>query len=214
VKIGVIGSGSVGKTLASGFLKLGHEVKIGTRDQEKLKDWAGKEGKGVSLGSFFEVASFGEIIVLATSWKGTENAVKMANKNNFSNKIVIDLTNPLKFEKDGEAPTLAVGYPQSSGSIVQKWLSDAKVVKTLNMVPAHYMTNPKLQEGTPDLFMCGNDLEAKNKVKEIAKAFGWKEIHDLGDIEQAYLLEAIAMAWIRHGFLNKDWNHAWKLLKK
>ncbi len=214
MKIGVIGSGSVGKTLASGFLKLGHEVKIGTRDQEKLKDWAGKEGKGVSLGSFFEVASFGEIIVLATSWKGTENAVKMANKNNFSNKIVIDLTNPLKFEKDGEAPTLAVGYPQSSGSIVQKWLSDAKVVKTLNMVPAHYMTNPKLQEGTPDLFMCGNDLEAKNKVKEIAKAFGWKEIHDLGDIEQAYLLEAIAMAWIRHGFLNKDWNHAWKLLKK
>ncbi len=214
MKIGVLGSGNVGKTLAAGFLKLGYDVKIGTRDKEKLIEWAGKEGKGVSIGSFSETADFGEIIVIATAWNGTENAIKMANKHNFSGKIVIDVTNPLKIEKEGEAPTLAVAYPQSAGALIQKWLSDAKVVKAFNMTPAHYMTNPKLQDGEPSLFIVGNDADAKNKVRELISAFGWKDIHDLGDIEQAYLLEAIAMTWIRHGFLNNHWNHAWKLLKK
>ena len=214
MKIGILGSGNVGKSLASGFLKLGYEVKIGTRNPEKLKEWSQKEGKGLSVGSFSEAAGFGEMAVIATMWGGTENAIKMANKNNFSNKIVIDTTNPLKTEKEGEAPTLAVAYPQSAGILVQKWLPDAKVVKAFNTVGSHYMTNPKLQEGTPDLFIAGNNLEAKNKVKEIASALGWKDIHDLGNIEQSHLLEAIAMAWIKHGFNNKDWNHAWKMLKK
>lgn len=214
MKIGVLGSGIVGQTLASGFLKLGNEVLVGTRDTEKLKEWQAKAGKGASIGSFGEAAGFGEVIILATQWQGTENALKMANKKNFSDKIVIDVTNPLKVENEGEPPQLAVAYPQSAGSLVQKWIPDAKVVKAFNMVPAHYMTNPKLQEGTPDLFIAGNDIEAKNKVKEIAGAFGWKDIHDLGKIEQAYLVEAIAMTWIRHGFLNNNWMHAWKMLKK
>ena len=214
MKIGILGSGNVGKALAAGFLKIGNEVKIGTRDQDKLKEWSGKEGKGVSIGSFSEAAGFGEIAVIATSWTGTEHAIKMANKNNFSGKIVIDVTNPLKVEKEGQPPVLAVAYPQSAGALIQKWLSDAKVVKAFNMTPAHYMTNPRLQEGEPSLFIAGNDIDAKNKVREIISAFGWKDVHDMGDIEQAYLLEAIAMTWIRHGFLNNHWNHAWKMLKK
>ncbi len=214
MKIGVLGSGVVGQTLASGLLKLGHEVCIGTRDSGKLKEWLGKAGNNASTGSFAEAASFGEIAIIATSWMGTENAIKMAGKKNFSGKIVIDVTNPLKFEKEGNPPSFAVAYPNSAGSLIQRWLPDAKVVKAFNIVLAHYMTNPKLQEGAPDLFIAGNDENAKNKVKEIAVAFGWKDVHDLGDIQQAYLVESLAMIMIRYGILNNHWMHSWKLLKK
>ena len=214
MKIGVLGSGNVGQSLANGFLKLGHEVKVGTRDKEKLKDWLNKAGKGASIGSFYETAEFGEIIIIATLWQGTENAIKMAGKNNLSGKIIIDVTNPLKSEKAGEAPTLAIGYPQSAGALIQKWIPNAKVVKAFNMAPAHYMANPKLQEGSPDMFIAGNDLEAKNKVKEIANSLGWTDVHDLGNIEHSYLTEALAMTWIRYGFINNNWQHSWKLLKK
>ena len=100
MKIGVLGSGDVGQSLANGFLKLGHEVRIGTRDKEKLKDWLNKAGKGASIENFLETAAFGDIIIIATKWAGTENAIKMAGKNNFSGKIVIDVTNPLKIEKE------------------------------------------------------------------------------------------------------------------
>ncbi len=214
MKIGVLGSGIVGQTLANGLLKLGHDVCVGTRNAEKLKEWLEKAGRGASTGSFAEAASFGDIDVIATLWLGTENAIKMAGKKNLSGKIVIDVTNPLKFEKEGSPPSFAVAYPNSAGSLIQRWLPDAKVVKAFNMIPAHYMTNPKLQEGEPDLFIAGNDMNAKNKVKDIAMGFGWKDIHDLGDIEQAYLIESLAMIMIRYGVINNHWMHAWKLFKK
>ncbi len=214
MKIGILGSGHVGQALANGLLKLGHEVLVGTRDRSKLTDWASKAGKGASVGNFSEAAGFGDIVFIATLWTGTENAIKMAGKHNFSGKIVVDVTNPLKVDKAGEPPNFAVAYPNSAGSLVQRWLPDAKVVKAFNMTPAHYMTNPKLQDGEIDLFIAGNDSNAKNKVKEIAAAFGWKDVHDLGGIEQAYLVEAVAMTWIRYAFLNNHWMHGWKLLKK
>ena len=87
------------------------------------------------------------------------------------------------------------------------------MVKAFNIVTAAYMTNPKLTEGIPDMFICGNDKSAKEKVEEIAKKWGWP-ITDLGGIEQAYLLEALALMWIRYGFLHNHWTHAFKLLRK
>ena len=99
MKIGILGSGDVGKALGHGFVELGHEVKIGTRSPEKLSEWVGAhKGKG-SAGTFEETAQFGDLLVLATHWQGgaAESAIKLAGKNNFGGKIVIDVTNPLDF---------------------------------------------------------------------------------------------------------------------
>ena len=211
-KIGIIGSGTVGQQLGLGFLKSGYEVKIGTRDPEKLKDWLKKAGNSASVGSLKETASFGEIIIICTMWAGTENAINLADKENFKNKIVIDVTNPLVFEEN-EAPKLALSYPNSAGATIQKWLPNSKVVKAFNIVTASYMTNPKLEEGKPDMFIAGNDKEAKKIVSGIISKFGWT-VHDLGDINQAYLLEALAMIWITYGFLNNHFTHSFKLLNK
>lgn len=215
MKVGIIGSGTVGQQLGFGFLKSGHEVKVGTREVGKLRDWLKEAGKSASAGSFEEAASFGDIVVLATKWEGgaTESAIHLAGKKNFAGKVVIDVTNPLVFEVEGQPPKPALGYPESGGATIQNWLPDAKVVKAFNIVTSFYMANPNLQEGTPDMFIAGNDVAAKKTVKGIATNWGWT-VHDIGGIEQSYLLEALALLWIRYGFLNNHWTHAFKLLKK
>ncbi|NUN11493.1 NAD(P)-binding domain-containing protein [Candidatus Micrarchaeota archaeon] len=211
MKIGIIGSGTVGKALAEGFLKNSHEVMIGTRDASKLSEWLVKNK--AKTGSNAEAAKFGELIVLCVNWHGLNNALELSGKENFAGKIVIDVTNPLVFEKQGEAPKLALGYPESAGARIQKMLPDSKVVKCFNIVTAKYMCNPRLQEGTADMLVCGNDAESKETVSKIASEWGWP-IHDLGGIENAYLMESIAMAWIVYGFNNNHWTHAFKILQK
>ncbi len=213
MKVGIIGSGNVGQQLGAGFLRTGHEVKIGTRDATKLNEWLKSGGDKASVGSFKDAAKFGDVIVIATFWAGTESAVNMAGKENFKNKIVIDVTNPLDFSQ-GVPPKFAVTNGNSGGEIIQKWLQDSKVVKAFNTISAFIMINPKLEEGNPDLVIAGNNEDAKKSVTEIAKAFGWQNVIDLGDISQSYLLEAFAMLWIIYGFKNNHWTHAFKLLMK
>ena len=124
MKVGILGSGDVGRRLGDGLIELGHMVKIGTRDPNKdeVVQWVsnhvgGEEEEGKALsGTFAKAASFGEMIVIATSWDGTSNAIKMANSKNFAGKVVIDVTNPLDFSK-GMPPRLAVGYTDSAGEI-------------------------------------------------------------------------------------------------
>lgn len=211
--VGVLGSGIVGQTLAKGLAALGYQVLIGTRDSQKLTDFKKEAGESVTVGSFDQVASQAELIFVCTQWAGTENALKLAGHQNFKDKVVVDVTNPLVFEAEGQPPQLAMGYPESAGAMLQKWLPQSKVVKAFNIVTAHYMTNARLKEGTPDLLIAGNDAQAKQQVTELAQKWGW-QIIDLGDIRQAYLLEALAMIWIRYGFLNNHWSHAFKLLKQ
>jgi len=213
MKTGVLGTGDVGKVLGSGFISRGHEVKMGSRDpkSEKVQAWVKKNGTKASSGTFAEAATFGEVIVLATSWEGTENAVKLAEPQNFAGKVVIDAVNPLKFSDKG--PELAVGFSDSAGERVQKWLPGAKVVKAFNTVGNPHMVDPKFPGGPPDMFICGNDAGAKKTVSEICKSFGWPTI-DLGGIESARYLEPLAMVWIKYYFLTQTGNHAIKLLKK
>lgn len=212
-KVGIIGSGMVGQSLGNGFIKSGYEVKVGSRDPSKLNEWLSKAGERASVGSFKDAAKFGDIIVIATKWTGTKEAIKLTGKRYFTGKVVIDVTNPLLFEKEGEAPIPALTYPKSAGLTVQKWLPKAKVVKAFNTVNASYMANPKLEEGTGDIFIAGNDMEAKQAVKDIASGWGWT-VNDIGNINQAYLIESLAMLYIRYAFLNNNWAIAFKLLKK
>lgn len=215
MKVGIIGSGDVGRALGHAFIQTGHEVTIGSREahSEKLNTWKNDNGDKAHTGSFEEAAQFGEIIVLATLWSGTESAIKMSGNDHFANKIVIDVTNPLDFS-GGVPPILAVGHTTSGGEMIQQWLPASKVVKTLNLVGNGHMYQPDFPEGKPTMFLCGIDAESKTIVHEILKSFGWNDVVDMGGIEKSRLLESLAMLWIEYGFVTNTWNHAFKLLRK
>jgi 8-hydroxy-5-deazaflavin:NADPH oxidoreductase len=215
MKIGVLGTGDVGKRLATGFLNLGHEVMIGSRDpmQQKVQIWINENGEKASGGTFEEAAKYGELLVLATLWTATDKIIEMANPDNFKGKIVIDTTNPLDFSK-GAPPGLSLGGVNSAGERVQEWLPGAYVVKAFNTVGNSYMAHPVFEEGDPDLFICGNHDSAKKTVTEICTQFGWKSVIDIGDIKGSRYLEPLAIVWVLYGFKTKSWNHAFKILKK
>jgi predicted dinucleotide-binding enzyme len=213
MKIGILGTGDVGRALGSGFVKHGHEVKIGSREagNEKAEAWRRQAGYRASTGTFAEAAAFGEVVVVATLWSGTENALRLAGHENLAGKTVIDTTNPLDFSTG--APRLAVGFDTSSGEQIQAWVPGAHVVKAFNMVGNAHMVDPQFPGGPPDMFIAGNDSGAKQTVTEILKDFGWGVV-DLGGIESSRYLEPLAMVWILHYFQTRNGNHAFKLLHK
>lgn len=226
MKIGILGTGGVGRTLAAKLTSDGHEVTIGTRNVEETlaksqpdamgsppyKEWQ-KQNQKVMLGTFAEAAKLSEIIFLATFGEVTVNAINLAGKENFNGKVVIDTTNPLDFSK-GVPPGFTVTLGNSLGEQIQQHIPNAKVVKAFNTIGAHIMVNPKREEGLPDLFIAGNDDGAKKKFSDLIKGWGWGSVIDLGNISQSYWLEANAMLWIHYAFKNNSWNHAFKLLRK
>jgi 8-hydroxy-5-deazaflavin:NADPH oxidoreductase len=216
MNIGILGSGDVGRRLGDGFIELGHTVKIGSRNpnQEKIIEWMAKHEKvKVSSGSFAEAASFGELDIIATSWAGTDEAIRMADPKNFAGKVVIDVTNPLDFSK-GMPPRLAIGHADSAGETVQRMLPDSKVVNAFNTVGNPHFIHPDFPDGPPTMFICGNDDKAKKTITDnILTKLGWETI-DIGGIEGARLLEPLAFLWIMHYFITGNGNHAFKLLRK
>jgi predicted dinucleotide-binding enzyme len=214
MRVAILGSGGVGQDLGLGFIELGHEIKMGSRDPHKkeIRAWLAKAGPKASAGTFAEAAAFGELAVLATQWSGTENAIRLAGPANLSGKVVVDATNPLVFRPDGP-PSLAVAGDDSAGEQVQRWLPGARVVKAFNSVNHAYMVHPILPGGPPDMFLCGDDEAARKEIAGICRAFGWGVI-DLGGLEAARLIEPLALIYIRHAIRTGAWDYAFKLLKK
>jgi hypothetical protein len=214
MKMGILGSGDVGRALGAGFARLGHAVKLGTRDpgQERIRDWVRQTGDGVSAGTFAEVASFAEVAVLATAWSGTESAIGLAGPARLAGKTVIDATNPLDFSQ-GLPPRLVLGHGDSGGEQVQRWLPGARVVKAFNTVGNPHMVKPAFPGGPPDMFICGDDDGAKETVTQLLAELGWPAI-DLGPIEASRHLEPLAMIWILHYVRTGSGLHAFKLLSK
>jgi predicted dinucleotide-binding enzyme len=214
MKIGVLGSGDVGQTLATGFIDLGHEVKMGSRDpsQMRVRTWLERSGTRASVGTFAEAAEFAEIVVLATLWSGTPEAIRLAGPERFAGKVVIDTTNPLDFS-EGIPPKLAVGHTDSAGEIVQRSLPAARVVKAFNTVGSPHMVNPRFPGGPPDMPICGNDADSKRIVSDLLDSLGWSVL-DLGRIDCSRYLEPLAMAWIVYFFRTGSGDHAFKLLRK
>lgn len=210
VRIGVLGSGDVGRALTSGFAKLGHDVKIGSRHPEKLRDWVTEAGSHVTAGTFAEAARYGDILVLATLGMATADAIRLAGIDAFDGKVVIDTTNPLDFSTG--KPQLAIGHTDSLGEVIQRLLPKANVVKAFNTVGNALMVHPNLPGGPPDMFLCGNDEDAKKIVTQICEHFGWGVV-DLGGIEASRYLEPMCMAWVAYGIRSGTWMHAFKLLR-
>ena len=211
VRVGVLGSGDVGRVLAAGFASLGHEVTIGSRDPEKLREWTSATAR-VSPGTFADAAQFGDILVLATLGAAAADAIRLAGLDAFDGKVLIDATNPLDFSK-GMPPTLFVGTTDSLGEQIQRLIPKARVVKAFNTVGNAHMINPQFPGGPPDMFLCGNDAEAKKIVTQICDHFGWGVV-DIGGIDASRYLEPMCMTWVLHGIRSGSWNHAFKLLRK
>jgi hypothetical protein len=213
MRIGILGSGDVGRALGKGFADLGHEVMLGTRDpnQDKVKTWVAQAGPGARAGTFAEAAAFGEIAVLATLWTGTESALRLAGMEALRGKVVLDATNPLDFSS--MPPKLTIGHSDSAGEQVQRWLPGSHVVKAFNMVGNAHMVKPSFPGGPPDMFLCGNDAAAKARTTGLLEELGWSVI-DLGGIEASRYLEPMAMVWILHAIRSQSGNHAFKMLRK
>jgi predicted dinucleotide-binding enzyme len=216
MRVGILGTGDVGQALGKGFIALGHEVKMGSRDaaNQKAVAWARKNGAKALAGTFADAAAFGEVVVLATLGIANENALRAAGLEKLRGKIVIDTTNPLDFS-GGVPPRLAVTGNDSAGERVQRLLPEARVVKAFNTVGHAHMFRPTFPGGPPDMFICGGHAEAKSKVGGLLKDFGWGVI-DIGGIEGSRYLETMCLVWVLCAFSTTPptWDHAFKMLKK
>jgi len=213
MKIGVLGTGDVGSVLGKSFVVLGHEVKMGARSatNEKALAWAKATGSKASVGTFADAAAFGEIIVLATLGVAAESVLQSAGPETFRGKILIDTTNPLDFS-GGVPPKLAIAGNDSGGERVQRMLPGAHVVKAFNTVGNALMFRPQLPGGPPDMFIAGNNEDAKQQVGAILTDFGWGVV-DVGGIESSRYLEAMCMVWVLSAVRSGAWNQAFKLLR-
>jgi 8-hydroxy-5-deazaflavin:NADPH oxidoreductase len=209
--VAILGNGTVGVALAKGFAELGYQVIFGTRDVESAKTRAALEAvPGSHAASFAAASAAASVAVLAVPWSGMEAVIFTAGPDNLAGKLVIDPSNPLDFS--GEVPTMALGSSDSGGELVQRLLPRSQVVKAFNIVTATHMVHPRLPDGKPDMLIAGNDAEAKTRVAEIIKGFGWRTPIDVGSIVESRLLEGLAMLWVIYGFRNDHWTHAFSLL--
>jgi predicted dinucleotide-binding enzyme len=215
MKIGILGSAAVGKTLAAAFLSEGHSVAVGTRhpSKEDLVKWQ-KEHPAAKTGSYSEAAQSSELLVLAVDGTVAEEVIAQSGPENFSGKILVDATNPIaKAPPVNGVLQLFTTSDDSLMERIQKLIPACHVVKAFNSVGNLMMYKPDFGGTRPSMFICGNDDAAKKTVTEILDAFGW-ETEDMGKAEAARAIEPLCMLWCIPGFLQNQWTHAFKLLKK
>jgi predicted dinucleotide-binding enzyme len=212
MKIGIIGSGAVAQSLATGFIRHGHQVTLGTRDPGKLADWLA-QNQAARVAGVVEAARFGDVVVLAVKGSAAQAVVESLGSAALGGKVVIDTTNPiadvppingvLKFFTD---------LDDSLMERLQAAVPSARFVKAFSCVGAGLMVNPALKGGRPTMFICGNDSDARRTVTEILDQFGW-DIEDMGTAEAARGIEPLCILWCIPGFLRNEWMHAFKLVR-
>ena len=184
MRYGVLGTGTVGQTLAGKLGQLGHEVRIGSRTA------------GDDTVEFAEAAAFGEVVINATAGAHSLEALQAAGAENLGGKLLIDVANALDFSQ-GMPPVLSVCNDDSLAEQIQSAFGDARVVKTLNTVTAAVMVDPAQLAEDTEIFVCGNDEAAKRETSELLESFGWKRILDLGDLSAARGTEMYLPLWLR-----------------
>jgi len=212
-RVGVLGSGDVGRRLAVGFRGRGHDVMVGSRDPGKpeLREWVSGEAAGVGIGTFAQAAAHGELLVLAVMGNAAGEAIAGAGPGNFTGKVVIDAMNPLDMS-GGFPPKLSITGEDSLGERVQRALPGAKVVKAFNTIGSPYFVDPVFSEGRPTMLIAGDDEDAKRTVGDVLADFGWGDVVDIGGIDGSRELEAICIAWVKIGAARGSWDHGFRLL--
>ena len=210
MRLGILGTGTVGKTIAARLVGLEHDVMVGTRNPEETTSrtepdpygnppfsaWQ-EERPEVKVGTFAQAAAHGEMIVNATAGAVSLKALEQAGEDNLSGKVLIDISNPLEFSK-GMPPTLSIVNTDSLGEQIQRRFPEAKVVKTLHTMNAYLMVDPAQLAGADHtVFVSGEDPEAKAAVTGLLRSFGWTDIIDLGDITTARGTEMMLPVWLR-----------------
>jgi 8-hydroxy-5-deazaflavin:NADPH oxidoreductase len=212
MRIGILGSSVVARTLAGGFLKHGHSVSVGTRDPGKLKEW-NTQYPDARVGSFADAAVSGELLVLAVKGTAAAEALRLAGAANLDGKVVIDTTNPIaEAPPDHGVLRFFTSLEDSLMERLQREFASARFVKAFNSVGNALMVNPAVRGGPPTMFICGNDSDAKRIVTNVLDQFGW-ETADMGTVEAARAIEPLCILWCIPGFLSNDWVHAYKVLR-
>ena len=195
MKIGVLGTGVAGQTVAAKLVTLGHDVMMGARsaDNEKVLGFA--ERTGGRPGTFADAAGHGDMVLNCTRGD-TSLAMLTTLAAELDGKVLIDVANPLDFSH-GFPPTLSVSNTDSLAEQIQRALPKTFVVKSLNTVNAAVMIEPSRVPGHHTVFVSGNDQHAKGKVMDFLRSLGWQSIIDLGDITSARAAEQLLPLWVR-----------------
>jgi len=211
MKVGVLGSGDVAKSLTGGFIKHGHQAMLGTRDAAKLAEWK-KASPKAQVGSVSDAAAFGEVLVLAVKGASAADVLRMAGAANLDGKLVMDACNPI-----ADAPPVNgvlkffTTLDDSLMEGLQREFPKVHFVKVFNSVGNRQMVNPQYKGGKPTMFICGNDDGAKAVTAKILDQFGW-ETADMGKVEAARAIEPLCMLWCIQGFTKNEWTHAFRML--
>ncbi|MBU6153157.1 MAG: NADPH-dependent F420 reductase [Bdellovibrionales bacterium] len=191
MKLGFIGIGNVGGTLAERLGAKGHSIFLGARDplSADAKELAAKIGSHASVHSVQEAVDLSDVVFLATPWNGTREIVQ--GLRGLDHKILIDCTNPLLPNLAG----LEVGLNDSGGERVQAWAPKARVVKAFNTVGFNIMANPELEGKKVVMYFCGDDADARFQAKRLIEDVGFEPV-EAGPLSSARLLEPFALLWI------------------
>ena len=200
MRVGVLGTGIVGRTVGTRLVQLGHDVAMGSRSatNETAREWASNQGGRATTGTFANAAAHGELLVNATAGAASVAALRSAGADNLAGKVLVDAANPLDFSA-GMPPTLTVANTDSLAESIQREFPALRVVKALNTVNANVMVDPGRLPGPHNLFMAGNDAAAKAKTAGLLREFGWPadSVIDLGDLSAARGMEMYVVLWVR-----------------
>ncbi|KOV94956.1 NADP oxidoreductase [Streptomyces sp. NRRL B-1140] len=212
MRYGVLGTGQVGRTLGGRLVELGHEVRLGSRtaDNTAAVQWAAAAGPRAGAGTFAQAAEFGEVVVNAVGGRVALAALEAAGARNLDGKVVVDVSNPLAFE-EGEL-RLSPVESDSVGEQIQRAFPHARVVKSLNTVNCRVMVDPGSVPGEHNVFVCGDDPDAREQVTALLGEFGWpaERVLDLGGIRAARAVEMWLPLWAHlfqkfgHGAFNLE----------
>jgi hypothetical protein len=210
MRIAILGTGRVGGVLGRRWAQQGHTVIFGSRQpgSPKVTELVQSAGQNASAASQAEAVEAAEVVVLAVPWRSAEEIVHSIP--GWNGKTLVDCTNPIA---EGRR-RLSLGTTTSAAEEIARWASGARVVKAFNMVGSSTMENPRYGDTNANLFICGDDAEAKQAVNGLAASLGFAVI-DAGDLSSARYLEPLAMLWI-HLAYNQGFGReiAFQLLKR
>lgn len=212
MKVGILGSGPVGRALGAGLMRHGHEVMLGTRKVAALEGWAA-DHPGARIGSVTDAARHGDVVILAVKGKAAADVLRAAGPEHLHGKPIIDTTNPI-----ADAPAehgVIRFFTDLDESLMERLLRafpGLRLVKAFNSVGNAQMVDPLIDGGPPTMFICGNDEDAKQAVREILVDVGW-DVADMGPAAAARAIEPLCILWCIPGLRDNQWSHAFKLLR-